>query len=161
MGQLQGLEDKGASGKVSAGCQVVSGGGGQSRKMAEKWVAVWCASEEGEATRKGAEFITHRAGHFPGSRGLLGSPPLSQARIPWNSPAFHWGLLSPAGARPLLPRGMRSASSWGPCPAAWGNPGVSYLPQPSGNPSASCRLGFSLSELQAFLWAPILKSLRS
>lgn len=34
MGQLQGLEDKGASGKVSAGRQVVGVGEGQSKEMA-------------------------------------------------------------------------------------------------------------------------------
>lgn len=32
-----------------------------------------------------------------------GPSPLSRARIPWNSPAFHGGLLSPAGPGPCFP----------------------------------------------------------
>lgn len=87
----------------------------------------------------------------------LGALTTEGTRIPWNSSAFHLGLLSPAGSRPLLPRGLKSASSWGSSHAAWGNPGVplSPPPHPSGNPSTSCCLG--LTELKTFLWAPVLR----
>lgn len=86
-------------------------------------------------------------GTSQGPPGLLGALTTELRQDSWNSPAFHVGLLSPAGSRLLLPGGLKSASSWGPSPVAWGNPGVPYLPQPSGNPSASCCLGLRAKSL--------------
>lgn len=114
--------------------------------MTEKWPRVSAVSEGRKKPEKEQSSSATEEAKLASSwalwcpPGCLWALTTNQARIPWNAPAFPMGLLSPAGCRPLLPKGLRSDPSWARPVQTQGSPGVPPFPGSSGNPGASCCL---------------------
>lgn len=119
----------------------------------------------------GSSMVCFSRGRGDQKRGWLSLSPTEQdtSRGPQDKPGspgipqHPMGAFSPQLGQPAASWGNEVSLQQGPLPCSLGKPWSVRSPptQPSGNPSASCRLGVSLSELQAFLWASILNGLGS